>query len=122
MMDTPNQAFEIDDKDGKWHAEELSVDSQPLVDSGTGKPLIIRQFDFTFQAKLKQRPTKQQLFNEAWPLIRPLIKYDGLVASTDVDPRVLVGRKGYKIILLCEPKFGVMVADKPRTLQQVLKK
>jgi len=116
-------AVEINDPiQGKWHADQLETKSDPLIDSGTGRPYIIRQFDFTFKPGMKKFPTKQDLFNAHWPQIRVLLWSDGLVANEDVEPRVLMNKKKYKIILLCEPKFGRVVMDKPQNLQQILTK
>ena len=114
-------AYNMDNNE-EWYGQSVEAKSDPLIDSGTGKPYIIRQFDFSFKPGLKQKPTKQQLFNQHWPQLRALIWGDGLVASTDVDPRVLVNRRTYKIILLCEPQFGQTVIDRPTTLQDVLRK
>jgi len=114
--------FNADDGSGKWEGKELGFKSDPLTDPGIGKPMILRYFEFVFKPGLKEKPTKQQLFNYHWPQIRTILWGDGLVANTDVDPRVKVGRKKYKIILLCEPKFKTMVADRPQTLQQLFNK
>lgn len=116
-----NGAFEIQDKE-KWYGEQVEAKSDPLVDSGTGKLIMLRQFEFAFKPGMKEKPNKQQLFNQAWPMIRPLLWSDGFVASNDVDPRVIVGKKGYKIILLCEPRLRRVVHDTAKTLQQVLSK
>ena len=114
-------SYEIDDKTGnKWYADSVEAKSTPLIDPGVGKPMFIRQFEFAFKPGLPSKPTKQELFNQHWPQIRTILWGDGLVANEDVDPRVLIGKKDYKIILLCEPKFGVLVADKPHNLTQLL--
>jgi len=116
-------AIEINDPiQGKWHADQMEAKSDPLVDPGTGKPFIIRQFDFTFKPGMKKIPTKQELFNAHWPQIRVMLYGDGLVANEDVEPRVLMNKRKYKIILLCEPRFGQVVIDKVQNLQQVLNK
>lgn len=114
----------------EWYGQQVEAKSKPLEDEGRGKPYIIRQFDFSFDPAMLQKvkekkiafPTKQQLFNQSWGAIRPIIWGDGLVANEDIEPRVLIGKKGYRIVLLCEPKFGAMVVDKPQLLQNVLKK
>ena len=110
-------------------AYELKTDSTPMVDAGTGKPLILRTFEFAFSPAflLKAKAehitvNKQQIFNFHWPQIRTIIWSDGLVASTDVDPRVIIGKKRYRIFLLCEPKFRNVVVDRPKTLQEIFKK
>lgn len=129
-MDNPKQ-FELKGTEGTWHGREIqtdTADSTPMVDGGTGKPYILRQFEFAINPQVnkelkdkKIKVSRQELFNTHWPQIRTSLWSDGLVASTDVEPRVLVGKKAYKIILLCEPKLRTMVAERPTTLQQVFK-
>lgn len=130
MKDTKHegQRIELDTGDTKWQAQELGVNSNvPLVDAGTGKPYIIRRFEFKFDPSLlndiknKKRPvpTQQELFNSNWRQIEITLWGDGLIVRKDIEPRVLVFKKHYQIILLCEPRMGVMVIDKPRTLQEL---
>lgn len=121
--------YQIDDKN-KWTGQEIGVNSNvPLVDDGRGKPYIIRQFEFAFDPSMLKKirdkkwpaPTKQELFNSNWRQIEITLWGDGLIVKKEVEPRMLVGKKKYKIILLCEPRLGVMVAEKPNTLQQLTK-
>lgn len=118
--------------EGTWHGREVSTSADEgvqMVDSGVGKPYILRTFEFAIDPmvnekmkKEKQVVDKQMLFNSHWPQIRILLWGDGLVANEDVPPRIVVGKKSYRIFVLCEPKFRTMVADKPQTLQEVFKK
>ena len=127
--DFKGSTYEINDKE-KWIGQELGVNSGiPLVDEGKGKPYIIRQFEFSFnpEFRLKLRdkkvamPTKQELFNYHWRQLEAVLWGDGLVPCKEVEPRMVIGRKKYKIILLCEPRFKVLVADRPKTLQEITK-
>lgn len=111
-----------------WDAFKITTDGVPMVDTGTGKPLILRTFEFKIpyaqQLEIKDKGIildRQQLFNFQWPRIRTMIWGDGLVASTDVDPRVIIGKSMYRIFILCEPKFRVMIPDRPTDLQTVFK-
>ncbi len=117
--------FQIDDKKHKWEAQEVGVNSNvPLVDAGTGKEYIIRQFDFHFNPEVIKRGMpvdKQSIFNQHWRQIQLVLWKDGLKAYEGVEPRMLISKKTYKIIIVCEPRIGVMVADKARTLQQITK-
>lgn len=124
------QALGIDTGQEKWQAQEVGVNSNvPLVDAGTGKQYIIRQFEFAFdpskikdiQKKKIPAPTRQELFNSNVRQIRMTLWGDGLVPREDVEPRMIIGKKKYKIILVCEPRLGVIVNDKARTLQEITK-
>ena len=116
-------------KQDTWEALKIATDGVPMVDAGTGKPLVLRTFEFKLDyKKLKEAEDrhvqidKQMIFNSHWPQIKNLIWADGLVASTDVDPRVVIGKTRYRIFILCEPKFRVVLADKPTDLQTIFKK
>lgn len=114
--------FEIHDKQ-KWIGQDVGVNSNvPLVDSGTGKQYVIRQFEFHFNPEVIKRGMpvdKQAIFNSHWRQIQLELWKDGLKAYEGVDPRIVIGKSKYKIILVCEPKLGVMIADKAQTLQQI---
>ena len=108
-------------KDNDWFGSTLETPGTPMIDSGTGRPLIVREFRFAMKPLPPgtPHPTKQQLFNAHWPHLQTVIRYDGLVANTDVDPRVVIGKKAYKIYILCEPKFREIVINRPQTLQEI---
>ena len=131
-MDKLGQELDIDTGTEKWRGREIGVNSDiPLMDEGTGRPYIIRQFEFSFdparlidiKKKKAPAPTKQELFNSVWSQIRRTLWGDGLVAIEDskTPPRVLVGKKVFKVILLCEPKFGTTLVERPNTLQELTK-
>lgn len=121
--------FDIETGDAKWRAQEIGVNSNvPLVDAGQGKPYIIRRFEFSFNPQfvkdLKDGKTKldrQDLFNSNWRQIEITLWGDGLIVRKDIEPRVLIFNKHYQIVLLCEPRLGTMVAEKPQTLQEITK-
>lgn len=107
-----------------WYGSSIETsasDNTPMVDSGTGRTLILRVFEFAINPKEKERPNKQDLFNSHWPQLRIMLWGDGLVANQDVPPKVIVGRRRYRIFILCEPKFRTMVNDKTKTLQELFK-
>lgn len=117
----------------QWYGQSLQTDGTPMVDDGTGRALILRTFEFAFNPlvikQLKEKKvsvTKQDLFNYHWPHIKSLIWSDGLIANTDVDPRVVLGKKRYRIFVLCEPKTnknGIKetVIDRATDLQTIFK-
>lgn len=116
----------------KWYGQQVGVNSDvPLVDAGTGVTYVLRQFEFAFDPemlrKIKQKkipvPTNQDLFNSNWNQIRIMLWTDGMVAvqENEFPPRIIVGKRKYKIILVCQPRAKVMVADKVNTLQDILK-
>lgn len=107
----------------------IQTEGTPLIDPGTGQPFIIRQFEFSFDPsvvkKIKEKklppPTKQELFDATWPQIRIQLWGDGLVALEEKEypPRIVIGKKKYKVYLVCQPQKRMMVAEKPFTLQEL---
>lgn len=122
LDDHKGKSFQIQGKEGNWEGQELNVSSDPLVDAGTGKPYVLRCFRFSFNPEIKVKPTKQDLFNHHWKQIRNMLWADGLVHVEEVNPRVVVKKKGYRIFVLAKPRLGVNVFDKTQTLQELMKK
>ena len=115
--------------EGDWIEQDLATKAgQPLVDSGTGKALIIRVFAFKFDPKTKgediqrSKSNKQEFFNMHATYIKNFLWKDGLRIREDHDPKMMFSEDGYKIAILCEARVGVSVDKKPTTLQQILSK
>ena len=115
--------------EGLWTEQELATKAgQPLVDSGTGKSLLIRVFDFKYdpRTKLEDRQrakmNKQEFFNMHAKYIMNFLWKDGLRIREDHDPKLIFVKGGYRIAILCEARLGVLVDKKPTTLQKVLSK
>lgn len=116
-------------KQDDWYGATLQTDGTQMVDAGTGKAMVLRTFEFSknpkVQLELKDKkipqPTKQQIFNTHWPQIKTILWGDGLIANQDVEPRVVIGKKKYRIFLLCQAKMGTTIIEKAQTLQEVFK-
>lgn len=119
-----DKKFTIEDKE-KWYGESVEAKSDPIIDPGTGKTLILRWFEFAINPEIKHTPTKQELFNAHWKQISTMLWGDGLVPRQDINPRVEIGKKRgkgkYRIFVLCEPRLGTFVAEKPQNLQEMIK-
>lgn len=113
-----------------WTGQEVGVNSNvPLVDEASGPVRIVREFKFNLNPDLIKKikrgevpnPTNQELFNAHHRQLEMEIWKDGLVFDLDHEPRMTRGKKGYRIILACKPRVGVMVREKPQTLQEITK-
>lgn len=51
--------------------------------------------------------TRQGLFNAHAKQIEIMLWGDGLVFDTDYEPRLVVGKKKYKIVVVCKVRQGV---------------
>lgn len=132
MSEHKSDQVEFDDGKKKWTGQQVGVNSDvPLMDLGTGQKYIVRQFLFSFnplkikeiQEKKIPAPTQQELFNSNWPQIRTELWKDGLVAIQEKEypPKIVIGKKRYKIIVVCQARLGTIIAEHVNTLQEVLK-
>ena len=83
-------------KEGLWTEQDLAVKAgNPLVDSSTGKALIIRVFDFKFNPTTKAidiqraKNNKQEFFNMHAKYIKNFLWKDGLKVKEDHDPKLI---------------------------------
>ena len=116
-------------KEGVWTDQDLATKADmPLIDSATGKKLIVRLFDFNWNKGMKReeieqvKNDKQGFFNSHAKYIRDFLWKDGLSVREDHDPKMIFNKKGYRIAVLCEARIGLNIFEKPTTLQDILKK
>lgn len=112
----------------EWTDQDLAVkDETPLIDSATGKKVIIRVFDFEWkkgiktQDKINARYDKQAFFNSHAKYIRDFLWKDGLSILEHEDPKMIFNKKGYRIAIACEARLGVSIFEKGMTLQDITK-
>ena len=115
-------------EEGVWTDQDLATKADtPLIDSATGRKLIVRVFDFNWKnginkQDIEQRKNdKQGFFNSHAKYIKDFLWKDGLSVREDHDPKMIFNKKGYRIAVLCEARFGVSIFDKPTTLQDIMK-
>lgn len=106
-----------------WYGSEIETPAVPMVDGGEGKPVILREFRF-FMTPNALIPTNQMLFDSHWGYIKQKLWSDGLIANEDIAPRVVVGRRAYRIYIVCELNNGGKVRegkikDKAKTITEI---
>lgn len=110
-------------EDLKWEGEELAAIAETKIsdDKGTGKPYVIRFFDFgvNLETFKQHKPTAQELFNSHRKGIESLLWRDGLKPVQEVEPRLMFSKNNryYRFVITCEPSYLV---DKPKTLSELL--
>ena len=116
-------------QEGEWTDQDLAVKADTaLIDSGTGKKVIIRVFDFQWAKNLNKQDiqqikfNKQALFNAHANFIKSFLWKDGLSVLENEDPKLMFAKGGYKIAVACEARFGLNIFEKGNTLQDILKK
>jgi hypothetical protein len=120
-----SQKMEKDFDGHDWYGASLDTKSDPLMDPGTGKKMVIRSFDFEINPEAEGFPDdKQELFNHHAKQIQTILWGDGLKPYEDVAPKLTIDSKrmSYRIVVVAEPRTGTVVAESPKTLNQLLKK
>lgn len=111
--------------DDQWYGQQVTTTSDPLADLGTGQAAIIRTFEFKANPEVLKRemPTKQQLFDNHAAQIKLFLWKDGLEPIDTVEPRIVLSKNkdNYRIYVGCKAKAGVIIADTPTTLQDLVK-
>ncbi len=112
------------DFDGhEWYGTELKSDATPIIDPASGKPAIIRMFDFRMDKSIRRfEATKQQVFSAHSKQILTLLWADGLRPIEGVNPRVSIDtrKRTYKIVVAAEPRLHQTVIETPNSLNDVL--
>ena len=113
-------------QEGEWLDQDLAVKADtPLVDSATGKKLIVRLFDFEWNKSMKKKEIelidKQQLFNTHASYVKSFLWKDGLSVREDHDPKLIFTKTGYRIAILCEARLGLNIFEEGQTLQDIFK-
>lgn len=107
-----------------WYGQSVQVNSDPLIDSGKGKQISIRTFEFSTNPELKVIPSRQEVFNAHWPQIKNQLWKDGLTALEEVEPRFKFSddKKKYFIIVVCQAQANTVFLETSKTLQELLPK
>ena len=113
------------EQDLEWKAKQGEVHSDVKLedDTGHGKKVIIRVFDFKANpaAFKHQTPSKQELFNSHAKDIELFLWKDGLVAMQEVKPQIKLSkdRTHYRIVVGAEARLGNSIDDVAHTLREI---
>lgn len=104
------------------YGANLETPTARLVDSGDGKSVLIRLFEFKMNPELKGDIDKQLLFNSHAKQIQTILWADGLKPFDEVSPRVIIDTvKGeYKIFISCVARSSTAFIEIPKLLSQAL--
>lgn len=119
-----SQKMEKDFDGHDWYGSELNADPTPIIDPASGKPVILRVFEFRFDPKIKKAPSKQELFSSHSKQVMTLLWSDGLRPIEGVNPRVAIDmkRRTYRIVVVAEARLNTTIIEKPNSLNDLLRK
>lgn len=121
LLETNVQSAPV--KDVKWESNQIETDEHPLVDSGTGNKIILRCFEYRAnpEAFKLHRPSKQELFSAHARSIEMFLWKDGLLPLPHIKPKIIISknRQKYRIFVGAQAKNNEVIADRPKTLQEI---
>lgn len=103
----------------EWEGHDVQTEAKPLMDTGKGKPIILRVFDFSLPANLPKRPSKQELIDFHKGKIKAFLWKDELVMIEELKLIYSKDYKHFRIFATCQPRAGSVVLEKPKLIQQI---
>lgn len=123
---------DFEKKNVDWDAKSIESQSETNLeqDTGYGKAVIIRNFNFNIDQDVLTRyaltttsyPDKQILFNSVLKYIETSLWKDGMEVFPDVEPRVLIDKawKSFEVFVAGKPMKGQRLLEQPKTLSQIV--
>jgi hypothetical protein len=107
----------------KWEGEQSETEQVSLMNNGTGKPIIMRVFQFELPPlPPEQFPTPEQLLSVHKTKIMGFLWRDELVPIHEMKCVIDKDKKKFRIFSACQAKAGSAILEKPELLQQHLRK
>lgn len=103
-----------------YEVTQAQTDGVKIEDSGSGKPIILRQFEFHFPPGFKGKPKKEEILTESYiKYLENFLWADAL--EMIMEPKVVFNEKGFKIFATCQARKGHLIPydkkDQLRPLQ-----
>lgn len=110
-------------KDIQWEGKEIETETTPLANDDSGKPVILRVFDFDLPPMPPEYfPTKEQLINFHKTKITGFLWRDELVPIQEFKCIFSKDKKHFRIFATCQAKLGSTILERPQVLQEILNK
>lgn len=112
-------------KDLKWTGQEFETKSDPMMDDGSGKPIILRTFEFNLPPDLPKHliPSKKQLLDFHRSKIVAFLWKDELELIQDIKIIQSKNKRGFRIFATCQAKKGSIIPHyaEPQLLQNAIR-
>ena len=106
-------------KDIQWHGKEVETGGNILQDTGKGKPIILRCFDFAINPATPL-PSESEIIDTYTKYIDNFLWKDSLTRIQDL--KLVIEKDKFKIFATCQPKTGAVLLEKPLTIQEYASK
>ena len=97
-----------------WYGSQMTTEATPLQDTGKGKPIILRCFDFARNPAV-ELPTDKEVIDQYQKFIDTFLWKDSLVRIQDL--KLVKEKDKFKIFATCQAKQGAVILEKPLTIQ-----
>lgn len=115
-IDAPVQDVKWDVKNAEVHAD---VDLK--LDDGSGRPIILRQFEYIFPPGVQYKPREEDILTEGYIQFLKSQLYFADELDLIEKPRVYIDEKGFKIFATCQARKGSIIPGtaKLQTLTEI---
>lgn len=103
--------------DNIWHGQDLITADVPVNNDGSGKPIVMRVFEFQLPPlKPEEMPTNEQLIEANKTKVTAFLWRDELVPVMDYRCVIDKDGRGFKIFATCQAKAGSAILETPELL------
>lgn len=107
-------------KDIQWHGQDIETPENTILqDTGTGKPIILRCFDFAINPAVPL-PSETEIIETYTKYIDTFLWKDSLTRIQDL--KLVIEKDKFKIFATCQAKTGAVLLEKPLTIQDYASK
>ena len=110
----------LNDNGTEWEADTQQTDGVPLVDSGTGKPIILRKFEFELPPGMEM-PSNEQILEAHKGKITTFLWKDDMVQIMEARVKKAKDQRHFMILVPCQPRSGSAIIGNTTTLQDIMK-
>ena len=106
-----------------YYGATLETEKQRIEDGGTGRPIILRRFQYKYAPTNHSIPTKAEVITEAYiKFLEKTLWADAL--EMVLEPRLVYEKGGFSVFATCQAKRGNLIPtehlDKMRPIQDIL--
>lgn len=98
----------------EWYGQTVTAEGVQLQDTGKGKPIILRCFDFARNPAI-ELPSDREVIEQFQKYIDTFLWKDSLTRIQDL--KLVIEKDKFKIFATCQAKSGAVILEKPLTIQ-----
>jgi hypothetical protein len=107
-----------DENDIEWEGDHKETETQPLISSDNGKPIVLRCFEFELPPGVDM-PSNLALLEAHKSRITTFLWKDELIPIQEFKVVKAKDQKHFRIFATCQAKAGSAIIEKPKTLQKL---